>query len=121
MQSSFRWGIIGIVSTAAIAWKLEGESRRRRGKRGRNDSAAAILALVFTGMMLCGNLATTADELVKAPYRKERYEEKITAALNYQEYSDKELEDIFEYRKGPEKIRKGLKDFRDKSMERIRS
>ena len=105
----FQMGIIGIVLTAAIAWKLEGESRRRRGKRGRNHSAAAILALVFTGMMLCGNLATTADELVKAPYRKERYEEKITAALNYQEYSDKELEDIFEYRKGPEKIRKALK------------
>lgn len=104
----FQMGIIGIVLTAAIAWKLESENRRRNHKGTKGHSAAAVLAVFFTGAMLCGNLATTADEIVKAPYRKERYGEKVTAALNYRNCSDQELEDIFEYRKGPEKIRKAL-------------
>lgn len=115
----FQMGIIGIVLTVASAWKMEGSRRSRPGDTGRalgrkaekrlkKHSMAAVLGVVFIGIILCGNMATTVDELIKAPYRKERYEEKIQAALNYRNYSDEELENIFEYRKGPEKIRRAL-------------
>lgn len=115
----FQMGIIGIVLTVAIAWEIEGNRRprsedtgralgRKAAKRLKKHSVATILGMAFIGIILCGNMATTADELVKAPYRKERYEEKIQAALDYRNYSDEDLENIFEYRKGPEKIRQAL-------------
>ncbi len=98
----FQMGIIGIVLTAALVWKMEGH---RLGLRRRISS---ILAAVFCFAIVAGNLVTTADEIQKAPYRKERYEEKIEAALHYEEVSDEDLETTFEYRKGPEKIRAAL-------------
>lgn len=115
----FQMGIIGIVLTIAIAWGMEGHRRprsedtgralgRRAAKRLKKHSIAAVTGVVFIGIILCGNVATTADELIKAPYRKERYEEKVQAALNYKNYSDEDLENIFEYHKGPEKIRQAL-------------
>ena len=115
----FQMGIIGIVLTVAAAWKMEGRRQPRIEDTGRalgrkaakplkKHSLAVILGLAFTGIILCGNIATTADEVIKAPYRKERYEEKIQAALDYRNYSDEDLENIFEYRKGPEKIRQAL-------------
>lgn len=115
----FQMGIIGIVLTVAAAWKMEGRRQPRIEDTGRalgrkaakplkKHSLAVILGLAFTGTILCGNIATTADEVIKAPHRKERYEEKIQAALDYRNYSDEDLENIFEYRKGPEKIRQAL-------------
>lgn len=102
----FQMGIVGILLTAALVWKIEGE-RKAGGSRGKR-SAAGILAVAFMGLILAGNLGTTADELAKAPYRKESYEKKVQAAFNYRNVSDEDLEDIFEYRKGPEKIRAAL-------------
>ena len=98
----FQMGIIGIVLTAALVWKLEGKKLRLKRR------FSSMLAAAFCCVIVAGNLVTTADEIQKAPYRKDRYEEKVEAALHYEDVSDEDLERIFEYRKGPEKIRAAL-------------
>ncbi len=102
----FQMGILGILLTAALVWKLEAVKKAAKPKKG--YGAEKIAAAAFCCIILAGNVVTTADELQKAPYRRERYEEKIQAALDYRNISDEDLESIFEYRKGPEKIRAAL-------------
>ena len=103
----FQMGIIGIVLTAALVWKLEGKKLRLKRR------FSSMLAAAFCCVIVAGNLVTTADEIQKAPYRKDRYEEKVEAALHYEGVSDEDLERIFEYRKGPEKIRAALGILKD--------
>lgn len=94
----YQAGILGIILTFALFFQ-----RRRRA--GAVKWAAVLISLVI----LAGNGYTTYKELKKAPYRKEygcRVEE---AALGYEEISDEELEALFQYHHGPEKIRQALR------------
>ena len=66
-------------------------------------------ALSISLAILAGNGYTTVKELEKAPHRKAYGMKVAEAALNYREVADDELEALFQYRHGPEKIRNALR------------
>ena len=63
---------------------------------------ASILSLSFITL---GHLTTNTDEIFKSDYRKIIYGIVEEKAKNYKNLSDQELEDTFEYHRGPEQIR----------------
>ena len=97
----FQVGILGILLTAALVW---GKGRRK----GLRQVSLALFCLAI----LLGNGYTTYREICKAPYREERYEQMAQTAPEIPGMSDAELaqrtgelENLYEYRKGTEKIR----------------
>ena len=62
----------------------------------------SILSLSFITL---GHLTTNTDEIFKSDYRKIIYGIVEEKAKNYKNLSDQELEDTFEYHRGPEQIR----------------
>ena len=63
---------------------------------------ASILSLSFITL---GHLTTNTDEIFKSDYRKIIYSIVEEKAKNYKNLSDQDLEDTFEYHRGPEQIR----------------
>ena len=55
-----------------------------------------------------GTLWTDSSEWGKSMYRRERYERMWTYSHDLSAYSDEELEDVFEYHHGGERIRKAF-------------
>ena len=97
----YQVGIFGILLTFALAGRLW-ERRRLGGKLCRG--AGLFISTVF----FWGNLCTTWREIKTAPYRQDYADEVIAMALHYQEVPDDELEERFQYRHGPERIRRAL-------------
>lgn len=83
------------------AWVESRDSRNRQrvAGRGRCDQAVRILAAAFTALFLAGNLMTTAEEFSFGVHRKNHNLESRQILLNYENYTDKELQDVLEYHK----------------------
>lgn len=94
----YQIGIFGIILTIAFVWK-DMHIPRKAWARG-----ASVL---FCCVILAGNLYTTADELNKARYRKEKGQLLTELALDYENRTDEELEQ-FEYTRGIDKVRNAL-------------
>ena len=77
--------------------------RRQRTAQGR-----LIFCLLMSGIFLLGTLWTDRSEWGKAMYRREHYERMWSYSHDLSAYSDEELEDVFEYRHGGERIRKAF-------------
>lgn len=105
----FQVGIIGMFLTFAFSSRnhRDGKGSRKRSKN-RHRNWSRILYLVIGCVFLTGSVYTTHCEWKKAPYRKENLIEKREAALRYEELTDEELEQIFQYKKGPDQIRRAL-------------
>lgn len=101
----FQVGIVGILLTFAFAWQKGRKKKQSRGLR--------MLCVLMGSIFLLGNTFTTYSEWNTAPYRKQNLIAKREAALHYEELSDRELEDIFQYKKGPDQIRNALKILKD--------
>lgn len=82
-----------------------GEFRRGELRRGELREPIIILAALAIIFITLGHITTTTDEIYKADYRKIIYEQLVEKAKNYESLNDTELEDSFEYRRGPEQIR----------------
>ena len=95
-----------------------GERQYRRGERLRSPCrdefcnpkkvfliVASILSLSFITL---GHLTTNTDEIFKSDYRKIIYSIVEEKAKNYKNLTDQDLEDTFEYHRGPEQIREAL-------------
>lgn len=99
----FQAGILGILLTFALLLK------KRKGKRGASVRIAAGTACV---LFLLGNCYTTYVEVKKAPYRKDHYENRAELALTFENCTDDELREGFEYRRdrpdSGEKVRSAL-------------
>lgn len=85
----FQVGILGIILTFGLAWKQ---------MKKMQTQAAQALAVCLAAMFLAGNLYTSWDEIKKAPYREESFLRIAEAAVNFESRSDKELQELFEYR-----------------------
>ncbi len=117
----YQSGILGILLIFGLLWqegnvggvgkagKRQQAAVRRRTpapeKRERTFCPAALLALLLSLFFLCGNLWTCAEEIQKAPAREAHYEAMAAAALQLDQYSDEELESLFEYHHGGDRIR----------------
>ncbi len=90
----YQAGVLGIVLTFALVWKLADWSRQQAG--GRISRGAAV---AFCLLLLAGHGYTDYRELQKAPHREEYGENIARAALQYESLSDDELRETFDYRK----------------------
>ena len=81
------------------------EGRASEKRVGAQVRPAALLGLFLSLAFLCGNLWTCAEEIKKAPAREAHYEAMAAATQQLDQYSDEELEALFEYHHGGDRIR----------------
>ena len=74
---------------------------------------ASILSLSFITL---GHLTTNTDEIFKSDYRKIIYSIVEEKAKNYKNLTDQDLEDTFEYHRGPEQIREALATLENQNL-----
>ena len=97
-----------IIAENATQLKYNVESDEVTSKHTSNKAVriflmiASILSLSFITL---GHLTTNTDEIFKSDYRKIIYSIVEEKAKNYKNLSDQDLEDTFEYHRGPEQIR----------------
>ena len=87
-------------------WK--NENRASLGQKARTAQGRLIFCFLFSGIFLLGTLWTDRSEWGKSMYRREHYERMWSYSHDLSAYSDEELEDVFEYRHGGERIRKAF-------------
>ena len=87
-------------------WK--NENRASLGQKARTAQGRLAFCLLFSGIFLLGTLWTDSSEWGKSMYRREHYERMWSYSHDLSAYSDEELEDVFEYRHGGERIRKAF-------------
>lgn len=87
-------------------WK--NEKRSSLGQKSRTAQGRLAFCLLFSGIFLLGTLWTDSSEWGKSMYRREHYERMWSYSHDLSAYSDEELEDVFEYRHGGERIRKAF-------------
>lgn len=93
---------IGVEQKIGIGEQIRIE-RRQRTAQGR-----FAFCLLISGIFLLGTLWTDSSEWGKAMYRREHYERMWIYSHDLSAYSDEELENVFEYRHGGERIRKAF-------------
>ena len=88
-------------------WK--NEKRSSLGQKSRTAAQGRLaFCLLISGIFLLGTLWTDRSEWGKAMYRRAHYERMWSYSHDLSAYSDDELEDVFEYRHGGERIRKAF-------------
>ena len=87
-------------------WK--NENRASLVEKARTAKGRLVVCLLFSGIFLLGTLWTDRSEWGKSMYRREHYERMWSYSHDLSAYSDDELEDVFEYRHGGERIRKAF-------------
>ena len=87
-------------------WK--NENRASLGQKARTSQGRLVFCLLISGIFLLGTLWTDSSEWGKSMYRREHYERMWAYSHDLSAYSDEELEDVFEYRHGGERIRKAF-------------
>ena len=87
-------------------WK--NENRASLGQKARTSQGRLAFCLLISGIFLLGTLWTDSSEWGKSMYRREHYERMWTYSHDLSAYSDEELEDVFEYHHGGERIRKAF-------------
>lgn len=93
---------IGVEQKIGIGEQIRID-RRQRTAQGR-----LAFCLLISGIFLLGTLWTDSSEWGKSMYRREHYERMWSYSHDLSAYSDEELEDVFEYRHGGERIRKAF-------------
>ena len=84
------------------------EEQIRIERRQRTAQGRLAFCLLISGIFLLGTLWTDHSEWGKAMYRREHYERMWIYSHDLSAYSDEELESVFEYRHGGERIRKAF-------------
>ena len=77
-------------------------------QRQRTTQGRLVFCLLISGIFLLGTLWIDHSEWGKAMYRREHYERMWIYSHDLSAYSDEELESVFEYRHGGERIRKAF-------------
>ena len=102
----YQIGVIGIFLTFALAAKCGFRRKKARGEAQRagkgkeNGTFVKTLSIALAAMFLIGNMMTTAEEFRFGKYRKEHNRDEVKQILlNFENESDKTLEDALEYHK----------------------
>ncbi|SEA13435.1 hypothetical protein SAMN05216349_10591 [Oribacterium sp. KHPX15] len=97
--------------------RLEPESRkRRRSNPGVLSLVCLFFALAIPVSFIAGTLVTGRLEMSNMPYRKIYFESIREAALNVDDYTDDELNAIFEYNHGANKVRHAISVLQDNKL-----
>lgn len=97
----------GVVAILLIFGLLDFKQKEKY-----NVYIIAIICIMF----ISGNVMTNSYEMHMAKYRKENFQKKYEAALEFDKYSDKELNEIFQYRHDAARIRKAFGILRDAKL-----
>ena len=112
--------------------KLEGNTEKKRGverkpedrekdeKAGRKAeprrALPRIISIGITLLFLGGTLYTAKTELLKAPYRRLHYETMLRSVNRIEEMDEEELERLYEYRHGKERILKAFSILKERKL-----
>lgn len=118
----YQMGIIGILLTFAVVWKLcrEKEADRMKAQPAvRNRLLNLCVIGISTAVILAGNLYTTQAELKTAPFRKAYLSISRDIALDYENASDEDLEAYLH--SSAENVRRALKILDDNDLNIFRN
>ena len=115
-EIQYQMGIIGILLTFALIWKMERAKPQKRKpdreKTQRPEKKAGcvflnLCMLAFAVLAIAGNVWTTWAEIQAAPYRKEYLQISRELGLNYRTVGDEELETYLH--NSPEAVREAMR------------
>ena len=75
-----------------------------------------IISIGITLLFLVGTLHTAKTELLKAPYRRLHYETMLHSVNRIEEMDEEELERLYEYRHGKERILKAFSILKERKL-----
>lgn len=75
-----------------------------------------IISVGITLLFLVGTLHTAKTELLKAPYRRLHYETMLHSVNRIEEMDEEELERLYEYRHGKERILKAFSILKERKL-----
>ena len=93
-----------------------GSRKRRRSNPGILSLVSLFFALAIPVLFIAGTLVTNRVEINNMPYRKIYFESIREAALNADDYTDDELNAIFEYNHGANKVRHAISVLQDNEL-----
>ena len=112
--------------------KLEGNTEKKRGverkpedrekdekageKAGARRALSQIISIGITLLFLGGTLYTAKTELLKAPYRRLHYETMLHSVNRIEDMDEEELERLYEYRHGKERILKAFSILKERKL-----
>ena len=112
--------------------KLEGNIEKKRGverkpedrekdekageKGGAKRALPRIISIGITLLFLGGTLYTAKTELLKAPYRRLHYETMLHSVNRIEDMDEEELERLYEYRHGKERILKAFSILKERKL-----
>lgn len=91
----FQIGVIGILLTYAMAWRCW---RRGKNPYGAGKMAGRLATCLLTVMFLAGGWNSTRAEIRKMPPRQQTCQARALIALDFENRTDDELRQGFEYR-----------------------
>ena len=85
-------------------------------KAGVRRALPRIISIGITLLFLGGTLYTAKTELLKAPYRRLHYETMLHSVNRIEEMDEEELERLYEYRHGKERILKAFSILKERKL-----
>ena len=85
-------------------------------KAGARRALPRIISIGITLLFLGGTLYTAKTELLKAPYRRLHYETMLHSVNRIEDMDEEELERLYEYRHGKERILKAFSILKERKL-----
>lgn len=101
------------VESRAESVKLEGDADKKAEPR---RALPRIISIGITLLFLGGTLYTAKTELLKAPYRRLHYETMLHSVNRIEDMDEEELERLYEYRHGKERILKAFSILKERKL-----
>ena len=93
------------------------ENMEKAGRKAEPRRALPrIISIGITLLFLGGTLYTAKTELLKAPYRRLHYETMLRSVNRIEEMDEEELERLYEYRHGKERILKAFSILKERKL-----
>jgi len=109
------FGILIIYGIVIRNFLIEKSNGRKRQKNG-CFIGSFLIPVIITCIFMAGSFITTKGELQNAPYRKIYFSSMKDTAFHLEDYTDDELNGIFEYNHGAGKVRSAFKVLKENGL-----
>ncbi len=109
-------GAFGILIIYGIVIKGFLEEKRNEKIKQKYSTVTFLTSVVILCAFLTGSFISTKTELVNAPYRKAYFRSMKDTAFHIDDYTDDELNGIFEYNHGAGKVRSAFSVLKDNGL-----